>query len=67
MTEEDRLLNAREVTELIGVSRTTLHRLVAANQFPRPIRVGQRASRWWKSQVLQWIDSLPLATAENWQ
>ena len=67
MKEEDRLLNAKEVSALLGVSRTTLHRLVSANKFPKPLRVGLRASRWRRSQVLEWMDFCPLATAENWE
>lgn len=67
MKEEDRLLNAKEVSALIGVSRTTLHRLVSASNFPKPVRVGKRASRWRQSEVLVWMETRPLATAENWQ
>lgn len=66
IVQEERLLNAREVTELIGVSRSTLHRMVAANRFPRPIRVGLRALRWRLSEVLAWMESGPPATLYNW-
>ena len=65
--EEERLLNEREVEALLGVSRATLRRMVAAKRFPRPIRVGLRAVRWRRSEVLAWLDSRPLATEENWQ
>ncbi len=67
MNEEDRLLNVKEVSALLGVSRTTLHRLVSAGNFPKPVRVGKRASRWRQSEVLVWMETRPLATAENWQ
>ena len=67
MKEEERLLNVKEVIKLIGVSRTTLHRMVVSHQFPQPIRVGQRATRWRLSEVLEWMSSCPLATHENWQ
>ena len=64
---EERLLNVREVTELIGVSKSTLHRMVSANRFPRPIRVGLRAVRWRLSEVLAWMESRPPALEDNWQ
>ncbi len=63
--EEERLLNERQVAELVGVSRSTLRRMVLANEFPRPIRIGKRAIRWRKSEVLEWMDSRPRATEEN--
>ena len=67
VVHEERLLNVREVTELIGVSRSTLHRMVSANRFPSPIRVGLRAVRWRLSEVLVWMESRPAATYNNWQ
>ena len=65
--EEARLLNALQVSALIGVSRTTLYRMVLAKQFPRPIRIGQRATRWRLSEILEWMDSRPPATYETLQ
>ena len=67
IVHEERLLNVREVTELIGVSRSTLHRMVSDNRFPTPIRVGLRAVRWRLSEVLVWMESRPAATYNNWQ
>lgn len=63
--EEVRLLNERQVAELVGVSKSTLRRMVSANEFPKPIRIGKRAIRWRRSEVLEWIDSRPRATEEN--
>ena len=65
--EYERLLRAKEVAGLIGVSRSTLYRMVAAGQFPQPIRIGPRASRWRMSEVQEWMASRPLATANNWE
>ena len=67
VVHEERLLNVREVTELIGVSRSTLHRMVSDNRFPRPIRVGLRAVRWRLSEVLAWMESCQPAMEDNWQ
>ena len=51
----------------IGVSRSTLYRMVATNKFPQPIRIGHRATRWRLSQVLEWLESRPAATDDNWE
>ena len=65
--EDERLLRVKEVASLIGVSRSTIYRMVEAGQFPQPIRIGPRASRWRLSEVLEWMTSRPLATADNWE
>ena len=63
----DRMMRISEVIDVLGVSRSTLYRMVAGGGFPRPVRVGQRATRWRQSDIQQWMDSLPLATEENWR
>ena len=41
----NKLLNAKDVMAVLGVSRSTLHRLVKAGKFPPPIKLGAQA-RW---------------------
>ncbi len=65
--EEERLLRVNDVTDLIGVSRSTLYRMFKANQFPQPIRIGPRACRWRLSQVLERMNAHPAATDDNWE
>lgn len=57
-----RLLRQREVLDLVRFSLTTLYRLMAAGDFPRPIRLGQRAVAWWEDEVLEWMDNRPRST-----
>lgn len=52
-----RLLSAPEVMDTIGCSRMTLHRWVAAGDFPGPIRTGPNSVRWRADEVQRWIDS----------
>ena len=67
MKENDRLLKAKEVCEKIGVSESTLRRMVKEGDFPAPIRISKRASRWRLSEVEEWMDTRPPATDDNWQ
>ena len=55
----DRLIRREEVQEMCGISRSELYRQVADGRFPRPVRVGLRAVRWWQSEVEAWRDDLP--------
>ncbi len=52
-----RLLSTAEVGEMIGCSRTTLHRRVRAGTFPAPIRTGPNSVRYRSEEVQDWIDS----------
>jgi prophage regulatory protein len=38
-----------------GLSRAAIYRRVAAGTFPRPVKVGERASAWLESEVTAWI------------
>jgi prophage regulatory protein len=39
-----------------GLSRSSLYRLAAAGQFPRPIRLGPRAVGWRADEIAAWIE-----------
>ena len=41
-----RLLRAREVASLLGISEPTLHRYVKDPSFAQPLAVGVRVTRW---------------------
>lgn len=52
----DRLLRRREVEHRTGLPRSTLYDLVAAGDFPRPIRLTKTTVAWPESVVSAWID-----------
>lgn len=45
-----RALNLRETEAKVGFKKTLIYRLLAAGQFPQPIKIG-RASRWLESEL----------------
>ncbi len=53
----DKLIPIEEVTELIGVKKPTIYKYVREGNFPKPIKVGKRASRWSLNAVLEWIET----------
>ena len=61
---QDRLLRRREVEKIMGMSRSSIYRLMQEGEFPRPVRVGPAAVRWKASDIMAWIDSLPVAIGE---
>lgn len=52
----EHLLRLPDVCARVGVRHSKLYELIAAGDFPRPVKVGgTRASRWPSSEVDAWI------------
>lgn len=51
----ERLLRRPEVEYLCGLSRSSLYRLIAANQFPPGIKLSKNAVAWRSSSIQEWI------------
>jgi len=49
-----RMLTIREVIERIGVCKTTIYAMIRDHQFPKPIRLRARSSRWLESEIADW-------------
>ena len=50
-----RFIRPRQVVEMIGVSRTTLWRMVQAGTFPRPVRITERNCGFLLETVEAWM------------
>ena len=50
------LLERKELQELIGVSHTTIYRMIQRGELPAPIRFGERVVRWERHVIMSWID-----------
>ena len=50
-----RFLRPRQVLEMIGVSRTTLWRMVQAGSFPRPVWITERNQGYLLESVEAWM------------
>jgi prophage regulatory protein len=48
-------IRPRQVLEMIGVSRTTLWRMVQAGRFPRPVRITERNCAFLLDNVEAWM------------
>ena len=56
-----RILRQPEVSELTGLSRTSLWRRTKDGSFPRPFRLGGKRSKavgWKAEEVEEWLESL---------
>lgn len=54
-----RLLRISEVSECVGLARSTIWGLLGQGDFPEPRRMTGRSVRWLDHDIQQWIDSRP--------
>ena len=45
-----------DVEAATGLSRSSLYRLAASGEFPRPIKLGPRAVGWRADEIAAWIE-----------
>ena len=57
----DRMIRRGEVETRVGLSTTSLYRLMRAGKFPRPIRVGPKAVRWSENAIENYLAGRPIA------
>ena len=55
MSLHERLIKLNEVKQDTGLSRSSIYRLVKNGDFPKPVKLGERASAWLESEVNNWI------------
>lgn len=60
---ETALARRRQVEQLVQLSRSSIYAAVKAGTFPPPVRIGARAVAWRISEVEQWLEARPLASA----
>ena len=51
----DALLKVATVGAVTGLSSSSIFRKVAAGEFPQPVRLGKRCTRWRASLVTAWL------------
>lgn len=53
----DALLRVKTVADATGLSSATIYRKLAAGDFPKPVRMGARCTRWKAADVRAWIQA----------
>ena len=53
----EKLLNEKEVSNIVSFKRTRLFEMIKAGNFPKPIKFG-RNNRWLQSEIESWLNNL---------
>ncbi|MDE3157089.1 MAG: AlpA family transcriptional regulator [Acidobacteriota bacterium] len=51
------ILRLPAVKARVGLSRSSIYKMVSAREFPTPVRLGPRAVGWLESEVEAWLAS----------
>ena len=51
------LIPLPELIKRLKISKTSIYRMIKAGKFPRPLRLGARASRWREDEIMQWVET----------
>ena len=62
---EKRALKLKEVVGLVSLSSATIYRMISSGEFPRPVRIGVRATGWRSDEVEEWLASRPYTAPES--
>ena len=54
MTNDNPFLRIKQVQDQTGLARSTIYKLMAAGDFPYPVKVTPKSSRWVSSDVNDW-------------
>lgn len=55
-SNDERLLKLPQVRERVALSTSTIYDLMLRGEFPRPVKVGERAVAWPSSAIQNWIE-----------
>ena len=61
----DRLIKIQEVTERVGIGRSSIYKLMRASGFPLPLKLGGRAVRWSVAELDAWVAVQPRARGDR--
>lgn len=51
----NRFLRLPTVKEYTGLSRSSIYLMIAEKQFPKPIKLGERAVAWLENDIEAWM------------
>lgn len=55
MEMNDGIMRRPDVEKAVGLAKSSIYRLVAAGDFPAPVRLTKRAVGWKRGEVESWL------------
>lgn len=54
----DQILRMPDLRRLTGLSKTTIYRMIAEGEFPRPVQLRRQSVGWRASAIQRWSEGL---------
>jgi prophage regulatory protein len=58
MQLKPRIIRSSAVCHYVGLSRSSIYRLISLGKFPAPLKLGVQAVGWEQSALDKWVDNL---------
>lgn len=58
-------LRIPDVVNHVGLCKSSIYKLIADNNFPKPKQLSARAVAWHSDDIREWIDSRPEVAQSN--
>ena len=52
---EETFIRRKALEAKLGLSCSTIYAMMAADKFPRPIKIGRRAVGWRNTDIQEWV------------
>jgi prophage regulatory protein len=53
--QSDRILRMRELPGHVGIKKSLIYELIKKGDFPRAVKLGERARGWRQSDIVAWV------------
>ena len=53
------LINVKQVMHVTGLCKAAIYASMAKGDFPRPVKVGPQSVRWFRDEIVEWIQKRP--------
>ena len=58
------VIRRSKLEERLGLSRSSIYKMMADGRFPRPIKLGRRSVGWRAVEIERWLDEMQEASDE---
>ncbi|MDB2608961.1 AlpA family transcriptional regulator [Paracoccaceae bacterium] len=59
------IFRRRQLEKQLGLTRSSIYKMMEDGEFPRPIKLGRRAVGWRADEVANWLDKMQEATSDE--
>lgn len=63
MEAQAKILRIRDVMSAVGLKKTAIYDKIKEGEFPKPVKLGSRASGWVAGEVQAWVEQRKEARA----